>query len=294
MPGIYGDKASEDFVSFSYYDGILFIQFSMLRNASELNWKIYDYYTGDVYMDNTYNNVRKTYWYYGVQTIVAQLEIRLQVMSVDAWLNNDKFVFECTGSINDHPSSDKVEIPFVIDFEKPTLIDAKYNETEEKATIDFEVYDNQRLMNYILFTYDENGKVVYLDDFFTTTLDFVPGTTNKYSYDATAIKETIKSKDIYIRFRDWAMNESDYKLSLNTAEETEEETANGFNGTNEEFVTEYYSQSIDEKKEEYYITSDETTEEFIIDNGVLLAYKGQGGDVVVPDGVTSVKTKYSI
>lgn len=36
------------------------------------------------------------------------------------------------------------------------------------------------------------------------------------------------------------------------------------------------------------VKAEESTDDFVIEDGVLKSYKGDGGDVVIPDGVTSI------
>ena len=48
------------------------------------------------------------------------------------------------------------------------------------------------------------------------------------------------------------------------------------------------SAAEEEKAAEAYLNSSVPTQEFVIESGVLAAYKGAGGDVTVPDGVTAI------
>ena len=276
-------------------NAIYSVRLPLLRNVTELHYILRDAETGYVYADYYGLNVRKAYYNNG-KLVFAQHGLGIDVNDYEL-LNNQQLEFVITAEL-DYEGANKNQalvLPIVVDSELPTLVDAEKREEGEKIFLDLEIFDNSSLMYYAF--YAKNGDSLRsLVDYQIPVYEFVRNQNNTYTYDATEIMAKLgEDEELVVQIADGAYNIVNYIVDFDGAsdEETENENdvvSNDFVSGNDYYTSETTTLSVDKNE----VTANaETSDEhvFTVVNGVLISYEGPGGEIVIPDGVTSIADK---
>ena len=223
--------------------------------------------------------------------------------------NNEEILIRFSYDFNDVPVG-HIDMPIYIDLEAPTLEKAEWRKEDGRTYLDLTVYDNHYLMSTSLLTYKTEDEYSAL---FGTAFPAYGGKGENYSYtiDVTDYMAKVVNNVFAIQLLDYAYNKVTYEIEL--PEEDKVET-NGFgisgNKGNRELYTvidngdfivygdrkdpsfseivtksSYSSNPLSQIKP---TSEDEEAPEFVIEDGVLVAYNGAGGEVIVPEGVTAL------
>lgn len=279
------------------------IYLSMYRNAEVCEFNVLDPLSGTYYAHDIIWNLTKAYCYNGYTLRLPQLTVSGLTVDVNPFANNQQLYYEIKAYWDyDKGIYDTLTYPIFIDLEAPTLERAEILEENGSYILEMDVYDNHYLMNFMLYTEGDDGLVALMDAY-EPIYTFEKGRTNTVSYDITKFADKINNGKITVEFIDYAFNSVKYEIEVGGAESGNIET-NGIYGNYDNVITlggmSYavledgtqllISQNISDTYEADadFREADEDAPEFEIEDGVLVAYNGEGGDVVIPDGVTVI------
>ncbi|MDD4292204.1 MAG: S8 family serine peptidase, partial [Clostridia bacterium] len=271
------------------------------RDMSCLHVEIVDVVTGEVISHDMFYNLGKFF----IRNML-QLNFGMFIPEPLMFANNQKLKIKLYAEFNDKLVDEALEWDFVFDFEAPTLDKAAWRAEDGKTYLDLTVYDNNVLQATGLLTGTENA-YTSLWRYMVPAYNFAAGKTNTYTIDMTDRMSGITNNVFAIELVDYAFNSVIYDIELPETLKVQANNLNNFSvdgligsGINQEFDfnrlndfgSEYtydtiYSNFGFDSNVVYDIMSDGNAEDFVIEDGVLMAYNGEGGDVVVPDGVIS-------
>ncbi len=221
--------------------------------------------------------------------------------------NNEEILFSFTYDFNDKPVGQVVNMPVFVDLEAPTLEKAAWRTEEGRTYLDLTVYDNHYLQATGLLTYGTEDSYNKLYKYMFPCYGDVRNGSYSYSIDVTDYLADVVNNTFAVQLVDYARNASVYEIELPGSGEN---NANAVITGNEnrtlavkyrtDNVVVYYdvndpsyteirtNYSYDSTNVNNAVVNSESGDEFVIENGVLTAYNGEGGEVIVPDGVTAI------
>ncbi len=223
--------------------------------------------------------------------------------------NNEQLLFSFTYDFNDKPVGQVVDMPVFIDLEAPTLEKASWRTEDGRTYLDLTVYDNHYLQATGLLTYGTEDSYNSLYKFMFPCYGDVRNGDYSYSIDVTDYMANVVNDTFAVQLVDYARNVSVYEIELpDSGENNANAVITGnenrtlavryrtddaviYYDVNDPSYTEVHTySSFDSSKANNAVVNSESegTDEFVIENGVLKAYNGEGGEVVIPDGVTSI------
>lgn len=281
--GYKAPETSADKIALSYDGKIDTFVVSALRAMRTLKISLCDAITGVEYYVVEDEGFRKAYVSDSGSLSVLEAQQKVAVKDF-GFSNNQSLVarYEVT-SYAIGAETQIMEFPVFIDFEAPTLEDVEVVTEDGGTKLVMKVYDNHYLMCYSLLTYDEEGNYTYVYDYAIPVSDFVKGQTNEITVDITEYVSKLDGGRFAIGFIDYAFNSVAYNIGLGLEGETENNAEMLSEDGKAAISTSIFSVS---KSGDYTVNSEES--EFVIEDGVLTAYNGQGGEVVIPEGVTAI------
>lgn len=290
--GYEAPEASMDKIAINDTLGIGRIYFSLLRNATEVIIRMQDNVTGVVYDEGSVGVLTKTVMKKGTVNNYGYIDLGKGGefnASNYTWANNQDLSFVVEAYLESGKSQQLVYNMY-IDYEAPTLVEAALVKENGTTTLDMTVFDNHYLQAVMLYVKDgENLKDIVGNAI--PVYDFVRNTDNEVSVDITKYAEALGTGDLVVELVDYAGNSAMYTAA--EKDEGSEET--------DSYVLDYtsgYTVSVEQGGNEtvgggYSVALDESWKQgdFYIDGTKLVAYVGQGGEVVVPDGVTEIGEK---
>lgn len=267
---------------------------SALRAIKNLSITIEDPYTGVVYYQVVGEGLRKTFVDDGGGTSILQAQQQIPIADYSFYNNQTLVIKYAVQGYAENAEWETMEFPLFIDYEAPTLENAEIREENGRTILYMDVFDNHYLMNFSLLTYDDSGVYSNVYNYAIPVYNFAKNQTNTVSFDLTDFLPLINGTNFAVEFLDYAMNSVVYNIDLST-------TSGDTNGTNTVLLkndSEAYGKDqvysfnshIEKGEEKAGFYSD--GEEFVIDeNGVLIAYNGNGGEVIIPDGVVAIGEK---
>ncbi|MDD4290632.1 MAG: leucine-rich repeat protein [Clostridia bacterium] len=250
------------------------VYFGLLRNCYNLTYYIEDAYNGTVYMDSYAPTARKSY----VNSNTAHnLGFSPSMLML---ANNQKVIVTITAELAyDEPIrnvKDSISFPVYIDFEAPTLIDAKIREENGRTYADFEICDNHYLMNMQFYTMNAGNELIPIDDYARPIYEFERNSNNIVTIDVTDYMSKLINNKLTFVLQDYAMNYSVYSISMDEQENIGNSTGNG-------------EKSSIQNTDKLEINSESSPSDFVISNGTITAYTGNAEHVIIPDGVTAIR-----
>ena len=221
--------------------------------------------------------------------------------------NNEEILVRMTYDFDDKPVGQVLEMPIYVDLEAPTLEKAEWRKEDGRTYLDLTVFDNHYLMATGLMTYGtEDSYAALYEDAFPAYGE--KGASYGYTIDVTDHLPAVVNNLFAITLIDYANNRSVYEIELPDDDKTENSSdALSLKGRDIYVVyqssdTVIYGDRNDPMFREIHstvsrnplngsgsvITNNDEGPEFVIEDGVLVAYNGQGGEVVVPDGVKAI------
>ncbi|MDD4292109.1 MAG: leucine-rich repeat protein [Clostridia bacterium] len=267
--GVQEPTASKDKIAIGYdsksISGISNIVTGLLRNLAYMGYSVVDTTTEEELFYGYGVNVMKSFYYSGQGSIVY-LSHGITFYTRDYDLKNNQRIELTIEGLVDYYGAEYqyLTYPITIDFEAPTLIEAEYKEEDGRSIINMNIFDNHYLQALSLFTKNDNGEYIPVSDYALPIYDWMPNSDNSYRLDITdyLASGSIMNDTLVVRFTDYAMNASEFELSL---------------------------VGVTYTKPQLEIDEEDTSDiEFVIENGVLVEYNGIGGKVVIPDNVTAI------
>ncbi|MDD4292090.1 MAG: leucine-rich repeat protein [Clostridia bacterium] len=267
------------------------IRIASLRNLSELRIQMTDAATGEVYSDVTFNNISK---YSSSYDLTLKYSDMFPVLNL--WANNMTFNIVITGTFNGVYSETEV-FPLTIDLEAPTLNKASIEYDGDKTYLNLNVFDNNVLQATGLLTSDGKGGLARMvNGNVLPAYDFAKNSDNAFRIDITEYKEQICNGVLAIELIDYADNSQIYEIELPDELLSEEllDSVAYYTTDCDEYIIDFENdiRCVSNTTYSFNGVGDkisaqaESAEEFVIENGVLVSYNGNGGDVIVPNGVT--------
>ncbi len=205
----------------------------LLRNAQQVDYKLYDSYTGEVITTGVEYRISKAYAS-GGSARPAYLELKLNPEELGL-VSNGKYTFEFEFKFHkdgiDYGSSlteeqrekNKFTFDFYVDYEAPTLQDARiryYDYTEndvakQRIYLDLDVFDNhypQSVMLCYLDTESELRELKLINDYVTPIRNPNKNGTTTVSIEVTDIWEEYKGT-LALQIDDYALNHTTYMLA---------------------------------------------------------------------------------
>ncbi|MDD4290813.1 MAG: leucine-rich repeat protein [Clostridia bacterium] len=304
--GVESPKGSEDYISLGYTGSVYCLSFGTLRNLDNMEIKIFDKYTGGEVICDYLVNIKKNFYSDG--WTITEIEVSFSGLSPKTmgFMNNQSLILKINGSFNGVWSEDSIEFPIFIDMEAATLNSAELRTEEENTLLDIDVYDNHYLQCVGFYTSNGEGGLSALSDYAAPVYEFTPFTNNKLTLNITKYMDDIVDNTFAIGLIDYANNKSIYYIELpNEGEEVNAVTITEDYEISEDAIVHSFSNEEEMKsifanakvqskllKEKYSVNAEgeDEVEEFVVENGVLVAYNGEGGDVVIPGdlGITTI------
>ena len=229
MPGLnaYVDEPFDmDHISVSpngdgYFDTIDDIYTSLLRNAEKLTYRYTNMATGEVYYEQSVENVSKTYYYssYGqiVPTVYSWLEDEIALYDWTApdgsdLTNNTKLLLEVVaqGVGETEEEADVWSVPITVDLEAPQLLKAEKLENKDTGEVTLTLTFKDNLSTAAVILADSDGQTPYV---ISGVEDVEPDEngcqTYTMSFDATGL-----TGKIMVILSDYALNEAYYGLNM--------------------------------------------------------------------------------
>ncbi|MEG1710732.1 MAG: leucine-rich repeat protein, partial [Clostridia bacterium] len=294
-------KAGFDKIAIGNASRIAGLDLCMYRNAEKVEFNFVDEYGKAYYVDDTAYDLYKAFSYQGQQRLKIELQFN-GVTGLSAedflWANNQTVNFEVNAYFDMNKGIyETLTYPIYIDYEKPTLKSAKLNDVEGKKILSFDAFDNHMIMNFAAYTQGVDG-LVKLSEYAEPVVSFNRNEVNHFDYDITENYKDIVGGKLVLLLRDYAMNEVKYEIDLNA--ETEGKPIVEVNDESKFFTNDEIKYL--EKNGVNFATSamhqtsyiggkanvNANDAEWVIENGVVIAYNGVGGDIVIPDGVTKI------
>ena len=225
--------------------------------------------------------------------------------------NNEQLIFSFTYDFNDEPVGQTVDMPVFVDLEAPTLEKAEWRIEGGRTYLDLTVFDNHYLQATGLLTYGTESSYSSLYKFMLPCYSDVMNGSYSYTIDVTDHLANVVNNTFAVQLVDYARNTSVFEIKLPEAGENGtdalvNETENGrtlavkystgnltvLYDVNDPSYTEVRTRLSSDMlgNNDSYVPAeaDEDAPEFVIENGVLTAYNGEGGEVIVPDGVKAI------
>ena len=273
------------------------------RNVEVGEFNLVDPLSGTYYANDIIYALTKTYLYNGYSLMLSQLNISGLTVDANSFANNQQLYYEIVAYWDyEKGIYETLTYPVYVDLEAPTLEKAEIVEENGRYLLKMDVYDNHYLMNFALYTEGEGG-LVSLMEAYEPVYTFNKGLTNTVTYDITALKDKIVDGKLSVEFVDYALNSVIYEIETPYAGGTEASGSSihdsldliNINGNTyvqkadgtKVLLSDYMTVTIG-SSETVRPNADEDAPEFVIEDGVLIAYNGEGGEVVIPDGVTEI------
>lgn len=259
----------------NYNTGLEYIELHLLRSIQRLDITMSDSIGNAVYGYDVFYDMPKDY-YTGSYLYNVNLSYYLNVSEpLLLWANNQIINLEVTVWFNvDKGISTTILYPIFIDYEAPTLVSSELREEEGRTYLDLEIYDNHYFACADLYNLEGNVLNI-LTPYSIPDKDFVKNSVNGMTIDITDYVGSITQGKLALELTDYACNQIIYEIDVPYFQEEEEEV-NGLNNIN----------SVNNGMSFNAFNSAE--EDFVIEDGVLVGYNGEGGEVVIPEGVTSI------
>ena len=295
------------------YTQIYSVYMGLLRNVTGITYTITDALTGAEIWSTEMGSVRKTLYKNGTITPAAH---SLQLYPADLGLyNNQELLLTVKASFigdeDDINSRNVYEFPFVVDSEAPSQYDAEFYVEDGRTYMSLCIYDNQYLSNIQLYSKKGNQTVAVYDYAIPAEdLDWESG--KPVIIDLTDYLENITDGKLIVYAEDYARNYSAIEYTLYTDDDDIDagvsDTEKTYTDTLPYTVGEgiYEAGLVIDGTDVYYAGTAElhmtsfaeydrselkeysSPEDFVIENGVLTAYKGYAKHVIIPDGVIRI------
>ncbi len=240
-------SANKDYIALSNQDGTVhslrFVWAGLLRNAARIEIAITDDTTGEVVFETVDTDVRKSYGD-GGSIYPANIEIEFDTMDYNM-MNNSEYTVTLTAFVDYGDGGEDTNLrnvftfPLVVDFEAPTVTDAKFYYTYDKSLeknrlyVDLAVYDNHYAMamqvGYVGMTTDSEGaqslEIKTFSQYMTPIYSVKNGTT-VVTYELTDYINDIKANayngqdgrvtgdSIVVTCYDYALNYATFEIGL--------------------------------------------------------------------------------
>ncbi len=291
------DEGNIAMSAYSYStNGIYSIYLYSLRNIKLLEYIITDDITGEVLWEGYALNVRKTFYYTNTGKVVFAYH-GLSLNPVELGLSNNQTIRMTVRGTLDfwREATEEFSFPIFVDFEDPMLWDdAETKTVEERKILSVKIYDNHRIQNYQLFTYDAENNAIgsRLTSYPVPMYTWNQGENNVVDIDVTDYLEAVKASGntyICVYFQDWALNSGAWIFDLSEFIEQEpeqpeqpEEPGEGEEGGDANALRNVVNAQIYPPYDKATPTEDFDMSE---DGTIVYAYKGTAEEVVVPEGV---------
>lgn len=264
-----------DQCAMSYNTELATLELHLLRSVERIDLSISDSIGNVLYGYDVFYDMPKDY-FSGANIYNVNLSYYLSASNpLLLWANNQIINFEVTVWFSVEKNiSTTILYPIFIDYEAPTLVSSELREEEGRTYLDLEIYDNHYLACADLYNLEGNVLGI-LTPYSIPDKDFVKNSVNGMTIDITDYIGNITQGKLAIELTDYACNQIIYEIDVPYFQEEEEEV-NGVNSIN----------SVNNGMSFNSFNSSE--EDFVIEDGVLVGYNGEGGEVIIPDGVTSI------
>ncbi|MEG2086277.1 MAG: leucine-rich repeat protein, partial [Clostridia bacterium] len=296
-------KPSVDKIALGYKGELAFLTMTSLRNISELELSVEDIYGNTLYLGENLYSIPKVYYQDGRDIFLLDIEFGNVTAEYYRWANNQKLILRAKAKVNDVDVNQSIEFPIYIDYEAPTMNSVKLREENGRTYLDLNMYDNHYMQAIAMYTQgtDTEYKAISKDP--VPVYEFKKGCANDMVIDVTKYMKGIVNNTFAINLIDYAGNERLYDIELGqkTNQNNPQKTTDDIElnrHKNEKFVTNSLLNMTDiiaigdirNAEIRNSLTQEELKEEFVVVDGVLVAYNGVGGDVTIPSdlGITEI------
>lgn len=207
----------------------------LLRNAAYMNVEVTDSVTGELIYKERQENIGKSYAA-GGSNVGARIALEL---NPSEWglSNNSTYNVHLQGELDyanngERNSKDSFDCQFTVDYEAPRMMEyrVRYDsykdenkQTKYRIFLDVDVYDNQYVMEvmpcYLRPDKDGEGNILTLATEYPIPVHASGrGELNTVSFEITDIYDDfVKAGELYLAIEDYAMNQSVYKVILDSA-----------------------------------------------------------------------------
>ncbi len=225
----FNEYVSEDGIgNYMTSTGIKAVYAGLLRNARQVDYKLYNSYTGEVVKTDTVWRVSKAYSGGGAAR-PAYLELKISPEDLGLLANGKytmdfEFFFHTRQDGEECPEENKFSFDFYVDYEAPVLQDARVryynykegNKDKQRIYLDFDVFDNHYPQSVMLCYSNSNSQtnqseIVLATDYVTPVRNPVKNGVTTVSIEVTDIYERYKDC-LYVQVDDYSLNHTTYYL----------------------------------------------------------------------------------
>ena len=197
----------------------------LLRNAREVDYRLYDAYTGELITSGTKYRISKAYANGGTAR-PGYIELELSAAELGL-LSNGKYTFEFDFKFSKESvvtEENQFKFDFYVDYEAPVLTDARIRyrdetdssgKTNQKIFLDLDVFDNhyaQSVMLCYIDTSNNRQEMKLATEYVTPVRNANKNGVTTVTIDVTDIWEQYKDT-LAIQVDDYALNHTSYILS---------------------------------------------------------------------------------
>ncbi len=320
----YNDYQGDDENNYMTSTGIKGIYAGLLRNAKQVNCRMYDAYTGELLYDKVVYRVNKAYTGGGSTTPgFVKLELTPEELGLK---ENGKYKMEFDfhyqkpeNEDDPVPEENTFEFSFYVDYSAPVLEDARirYDDvkdesgkiTGQRAYLEMDVYDNHYSMAALLCYMDntdpDNPQLQLVTDYVTPIYDPQKNGTTIVSIEVTDILEKY-GNNFYVELDDYALNHSVYKIDISDAKDGQLPSTFDLKKGEEEItlgIYETHRVELEWDKKLYpqtnlanftWSVSGNSTDIVAVKNGEIVGLKEGTGTVIVSKGSQQKQIKVTV
>ncbi|MDD4291743.1 MAG: leucine-rich repeat protein [Clostridia bacterium] len=311
--GVEAPETTNDYMAYSDEFGFFMVCASVLRNTTNIQLRLYDEMADTYYINESTGYIKKAYTASN-SVVVSYLNFDNDMLSSDFDFSNNQYVYlQLVADYEDVKNVDILSFKLNVDLEAPTLLGAQFDASTSKMQLN--VFDNHYLQAIRLYT-ERDGKTEALSEYALPVYNFERNKDNSLFIDLAPYLSILNDGKIQVELIDYAFNSEVYEISLGVRSTTEAESINhdilnysGENSTKHDSsqksntiyneLGELIYESVSEENSELYslgnivsvsatVIENESGYFTINDQGKLLSYSGDGGDIVIPDGVKEI------
>ncbi len=257
----YNEYAGEDSNNYMTSTGIKGIYAGLLRNAKQVDCRMYNVATGELTYSKVVYRVNKAYSNGGSTTPgFVKLELtpaELGLVENGQYRMEFDFHYKTPDENTVVDPENTFSFSFYIDYTAPVLEQARVryfdykdgNKEKQKIYLDLDVYDNHYSMAALLCYLDtsnqDNPELQLCTEYVTPIYDAKKNGTTTVSIEITDIVEKY-GDNLYVELDDYALNHSVYKIDINQAEKAPlPDTFNLAEGEDDITIGKYQTHKVD-------------------------------------------------
>ncbi|MDD4291727.1 MAG: leucine-rich repeat protein [Clostridia bacterium] len=296
--GYSAPELGEDYYAISDNLSLYSLNVSLLRNSTDFSLSINDYLMDIIYEQDNFGTISKSYGTVQYGYFVPQIVFEGLTPKALSLANNQIFDMTLESEFY-HSETQSKSYSLFVDNEAPSLANAVIRKEDGRVYADLVIFDNHYVQAVRPNTID-NGELARLSGYYIPVYNSKRNANNLVTVEITQYLSSIIDGKLAFEIADYAMNIATYVIDIEVEDNLIEQansiyksvsgglSNDDLKGTVKTDVVSYSSKDCDIEDKAYDAYADEDENGFVVVNGVLTAYNGAGGDIVVPEGVKEI------